>query len=271
MSERVSDAELQAFIDGQLDTAGRIEVERRLQADPEAAAAAIEGLRLRDELRLFMSEDTGWPVPAPAATVSHARALSRRLRSRRQGLRLRRALAAAVLIGAGWLAHAELGLFVDSVSASPHVPAYAAQAANSLDTFSAKEAGKSPPRRLIAPAAPRTGGEVPLPELLDGTASLLATKAVTWEGGTGVTALYRTGDGRLVSLFAGEAPGFDVTWPRGAMVAGHPTVFWQSGPYAYALSGGMGEAELLDLAQRAVPRPWALFVHHPSNEGVPHG
>jgi len=34
MSERVSDAELQAFIDGQLDMAGRIEVERQLQADP---------------------------------------------------------------------------------------------------------------------------------------------------------------------------------------------------------------------------------------------
>ena len=126
-------------------------------------------------------------------------------------------------------------------------------------------------RRLIAPAAPRTGGEVPLPELLDGTASLLATNAVTWEGGTGVTALYRVGDGRLVSLFAGEAPGFDVTWPRGAMVAGHPTVFWQSGPYAYALSGGMGEAELLDLAQRAVLRPWALFVHPSTKEGAPHG
>jgi anti-sigma factor RsiW len=269
MSERVSDAELQAFIDGQLDMAGRIEVERRLQADPAAAASAIEGLRLRDELRLFLSEDAGWPTPA--GTVGRARELSRRLRARRHGLRLRRALAAVVLIGAGWLAHAELGLFVDSVSASPHLPAYATQAAISLDTFAAHGSGKAPSRQLIAPAAPRSGGVVPLPELLDDKATLLATDAVKWEGGTGLAALYRTGDGRLVSLFAAEAPAFDVTWPRGAVVDGHPTVFWQSGPYAYALSGGMAEAELLDLAQRAVPRPWALFVHHPTNEGVPHG
>jgi anti-sigma factor RsiW len=86
-----------------------------------------------------------------------------------------------------------------------------------------------------------------------------------------MTALYRTADGTLLSLFAGEAPEFDVTWPRGAVVEGHPTVFWQNGPYAYALSGAMAEAELLDLAQRAVPSPWASFVHRPTNEGVPHG
>ncbi|MGE3292587.1 MAG: anti-sigma factor [Geminicoccaceae bacterium] len=268
MSERVSDAELQAFIDGQLDMAGRIEVERRLQADPEAAAAAIEGLRLRDELRLFLSEDGGWPTPA--GTVGRARELSRRLRARRSGLRLRGAVAAALLIGAGWFAHAELGLFVDSVSAS-QVPAYATQAAVSFEALSAHEADAPAPSRLLGPAAPRTGGAVPLPELLDDRATLVATQAVKWEGGTGLAALYRTGEGRLVSLFAAEAPAFDVVWPSGALVDGHPTVFWQSGPYAYALSGGMAEAELLDLAQRAVPRPWTLFVQHPTNEGVPHG
>ena len=157
MSERVSDAELQAFIDGQLDTAGRIEVERLLQADPEAAAAAIEGLRLRDELRLFMSEDADWPTPD--GTVGRARELSRRLRARPTGRRLRRALAAAVLIGAGWFAHAELGLFVDSVSASPHVPAYATQAATLRSRFRRTMravrhlANCSPPRRR-EPAAP---------------------------------------------------------------------------------------------------------------------
>jgi anti-sigma factor RsiW len=269
MGERVSDAELQAFIDGQLDMADRIEVERQLQADPEAAAAAFEGLRLRDELRLFMSEDAGWPTPD--GTVGRARELSRRLRVRPNGWRLRRAVAAAVLIGAGWFAHAELGLFVDSVSASPHVPAYATQAAISLETLAAHGAGEPPPGRLSAPAAPRTGGAVPLPELLDAGSTLLASETVDWEGGTGLAALYRTGEGQLVSLFAAEAPAFEVTWPRGATVDGHPTVFWQSGPYAYAMSGGMAESDLLDLAHRAVPQPWALFVHHPNHEGVPHG
>ena len=83
---------------------------------------------------------------------------------------------------------------------------------------------------------------MPLPELLDDRLTLLASETVEWEGGTGLAALYRTGDGKLVSLFAAEAPAFEVTWPRGAVVDGHPTVFWQSGPYAYALSGGAAES-----------------------------
>lgn len=259
MAERVSDAELQAFIDGQLGMAERIEVERRLQADPEGAAAAIEGLRLHDELRLFMAGDGDWP--APAATIGHARTLSRRLAARLPQLRVRRALAAAVLIGAGWFAHAELGLFVEPVAASP-VPAYAAEAAHSLATLAAHA-----PERAAGAAV----GGLPLPPLLDDRAALVATETVEWAGGNGLTALYRTGDGRLVSLFAGEAAEFDVTWPRGAVVEGHPTVFWQSGPHVYALSGEMPEAELLELARRAVPQPWTLFVNPSIEKGAPHG
>jgi anti-sigma factor RsiW len=261
MVEPVNDAELQAFIDGQLDMADRIAVERRLQADPEAAAAAMEGLRLRDELRLFM-DDADWP--APPATVAGARELSRRLGARRSVLHWRRALAAGVLLGAGWFAHAELGLFVDSVSASPHVPDYAGPAVRAIDALSAR------PAAAEAPAPLHANGAAPLADLLDGSATLLASTAVRWEGGSGVAALYRGEDGRLVGLFAGEAPAFDVSWPTGAMVDGHPIVFWQSGPHAYALSGGMSEAELLDLARRAMPRPWASFIHS-TTEGVPHG
>ncbi|MFZ1426166.1 MAG: hypothetical protein WAS21_05300, partial [Geminicoccaceae bacterium] len=57
MTEPVTDADLQAYIDGQLDTASRIEVEAWLQHRPETAAEVMEGLRLRDEVRLFMHEE----------------------------------------------------------------------------------------------------------------------------------------------------------------------------------------------------------------------
>ena len=46
-------------------------------------------------------------------------------------------------------------------------------------------------------------------------------------------------------------------------------MFWQSGPYAYALSGGMSEAELLDLARARDAA--ALGDLHPSdNRGSYH-
>ena len=264
----ISDADLQAYVDGQLDMAGRIEVERWLHAHPEAAAETMDSLRLRDEVRLFLA-DEGW-APAPA-TVGHARELSRRLSGRRSGLVLRRAVAAAILVAAGWFAHAELGLFVDPVAAAHPVPAFAAAAARSLDRLPAQLATAAEPVSLPhGPEAPRTGGEVPLPVLGDAL-RLVGSDLVAWEGGTGMVALYRTEQGQPITLFAGEADGFDVLWPRSATVQGHTTVFWQAGPYAYALSGELEESVLLELAQEAGLRPWASFIRSSSTQGAPHG
>lgn len=267
MDGRLGEADLQAYIDGQLDMPGRIEVERRLHADPEAAAEAMESLRLRDEVRLFLADD-GWP--APAATVGQARELTRRLAGRRSGLRLRRALAAAILVGAGWFAHAELGLFVDPVAAAHPVPAFATQAARSLETLPARLGASEVAAPPHGPVAPRTGGEVPVPPLGDGL-RLVGSDLVAWQGGTALVVLYRTGADEPVTLFAGEAGDFDVLWPRSATVEGHTTVFWQTGPYAYALSGGVDEAVLLELAREAGFRPWASFIRTSPTQGAPHG
>ena len=161
----ISEADLQAYIDGQLDMRGRIEIERRLQAEPIAAARVMEELRLRDELRLFMTDEAG---PAPPATVALARDLSRRLRARSNRRRLRRATAAAVLIGAGWLAHAEFGLIVDQVAAAHPIPTLAAEAAAAVDLL--QNGAASAETLLPSLVAPRTGGEVPIPPLGGGCA-----------------------------------------------------------------------------------------------------
>ena len=265
MDQRLGDADLQAYIDGQLDTAGRIEVERWLHHHPDAAAEAMESLRLRDEIRLFLDED-GWV--APPASVGHARELTRRLSARRTGLRLRRAVAAAILVGVGWFAHAQLGLFVDPVAAAHPVPAFAAEAARALARPPADAAGTDAARAHLP--ARRTGGDVPVPDLGAGYA-LVASELIPWQGGTALVARLRGPQGQDVALFAAEAPDFDVVWPEGATVEGRSIVFWQTGPYAYALSGGGGEAVLLELAQLAGPRPWASFLHRSPTQGAPHG
>jgi anti-sigma factor RsiW len=263
----LGEADLQAYIDGQLDMPGRIEVERWLHAHPEAAAEAMEGLRLRDEVRLFLA-DEGWAPPA--ATVGQARNLARRLAGRKAGVRLPQALAATILVGAGWFAHAELGLFVDPVAAAHPVPAFAAEAARSLDTLPARLGGAEAVAAPHGPEAPRTGGEVPVPPLGD-SLRLVGSDLVGWQGGTALVALYRTTQGDPITLFAGEAAGFDVLWPRSATVQGHTTVFWQTGPYAYALSGGVEETVLLELAREAGFRPWASFLRTSPTQGAPHG
>jgi len=256
VTEHVTEAELHAYVDGQLDTAGRVEVEAHLQRHPEAAARVMAWLRLRDEVRLFLADDEA--RPAPPATVGLARRLERRLGWRSFGLGLRRGLAAACLVGAGGLAHALLGgllgapLVGPTVAASP-VPAFVDEAAEADHAVRLElAAGHAPYPALMPLAAPRTGGLVPVPTLRGGL-RLLGSDLVPWDGGAAVLALYDAGGGRVVTLFAAEAETLEASPPRASPGPGPAAVYWRAGPFAYALSGDLPEADLLAIAREAAP------------------
>lgn len=266
--ERGSDGEFDAYVDGELDTAARIAVEKHLCHRPEAAATVLEDLRLRDELRLFLAE--GHP-PAPARSIGLARELTRALGRRTVRTRLRRGLVAAVLVACGWFAHQEFDLFVDQVAAAPTAPPYADEAVEAYEALAAKlAAGLRADPELLPLAAPVTGGEVPMPELGPGL-RFLGSDLVPWDGGVALVALHDAGDARLVTLFAAEVASFAVEPPRLAELHGRPTVFWQHGRFAYALNGALPPAELTRLARAAAARPWALLRHQPSFLGGHHG
>ncbi len=62
----VTDADLDAYVDDQLDVARRIEVEAFLSARPETAARVMSDLRTRDELRVALAGSKGMARPATA-------------------------------------------------------------------------------------------------------------------------------------------------------------------------------------------------------------
>ena len=62
----VTDADLDAYVDDQLDVARRIEVEAHLAARPEAAARVMSDLRTRDELRVALAGPAGRVAPSVA-------------------------------------------------------------------------------------------------------------------------------------------------------------------------------------------------------------
>jgi anti-sigma factor RsiW len=68
-----TEAEIQAYVDGELDLPRRIEVEAHLEANPALAAQVMADLRLRDALRLAFAEDAGIRV----ASYENARLLGR--------------------------------------------------------------------------------------------------------------------------------------------------------------------------------------------------
>ena len=249
MDQHIGETDLQAYIDGQLDVADRVRVEARLQADLEAAALAMEGLRQRDEIRLFMA-DAG--PGAPPATLALAQRLERQLGWRAMALRWRRGLVAACLVGLGWLAHAEFGVIVDRVSAAHAPPAYADEAVVVSRAARQVLAHDRVPEPALLPLPARDGGLVHVPELPGGL-SFVGSELVPWKGGDALLALYRTGDGGMVTLFATDPGTFDVVAPQLGSVRGAPTVFWQDGHSAYALNGDLPEARLLAIARQAAP------------------
>ena len=55
MNEPISDIDLNAYVDGELDAQRRIEVEAYLEANPDEAARVMHDMRVRDEIRLFIA------------------------------------------------------------------------------------------------------------------------------------------------------------------------------------------------------------------------
>src|SRR3954454_4090613 len=95
--EPISELDLMAYVDDQLDPERRIAVEDHLSRHPVLAAQVMDDLRRRDELRLDLND-------AAVAMPNHrlelpAERLARRLSFRMALHRNRRAIAASILLG----------------------------------------------------------------------------------------------------------------------------------------------------------------------------
>lgn len=130
MTDPITETDLNAFVDDQLDIQRRIEVEEHLAGRPEIAARVMADLRIRDAVGLAFG---GVPRRRPSKPVMDAvRRLELGLVGRRIGLRLQRAAVVVLLVGAGWFAHAHAGLFeVANSEAAPQPPAFVEDARHS--------------------------------------------------------------------------------------------------------------------------------------------
>jgi hypothetical protein len=179
---RIGDAELNGYVDGQLDAAGRIEVEDHLARHPELAANVMADLRTRDMLRLAFPLDE---EPVQGATLHAARKLEKALGFRRYVPVFARFAAAVTLFALGW--SASLGW--QAVTRAPNQTAM-------LETAS------------------RLGEEmgVRLPRLPEGWQVLAAARTETPQG-PGVKLTFRTPQFGRLSLIARNTRDVDFVWP----------------------------------------------------------
>jgi DNA-directed RNA polymerase specialized sigma24 family protein/anti-sigma factor RsiW len=248
MTDPINEADLHAFAGKQLDVPRRIEVEDHLARHP-GLRRGMADMRTRDALAAAIGDP--WLRHPTMRVLKAARRLDRGLVWRWIGLRLQRASAVALLIGAGWFAHAQVGLFeIADSEASPTLPAFVEDASHSHHTALIRA------RMVSQPEAPdydsaeiRAETGIALPEL-PGHWRGVETQIFPSRMGHSVEVAFETDALGRVSLFAARAPSFGVIAPTLARSGAAVTVYWQSGELVYALIGAGSEAALEQAASR---------------------
>ncbi|TIX27166.1 MAG: anti-sigma factor [Mesorhizobium sp.] len=235
----VTDADLDAYVDDQLDVARRFR------------ARVMSDLRTRDELRIALAGPVGTARPA---TTEAARRLERALARGRMLFVLQRAAAAAVLVAAGWLANGIFGpIAVTKVVASTQPPAYVEDAVRAHRTTLMRE---TMPSQREAPGYDadeiRAATAIVMPSLPDDW-KIRDVQVYPSQFGPSVEMAVQTEDLGLVSLFAIRPGTFDVVKPTVAPADDISTAYFQIGEVAYAVVG-RGDAGSLDRAAEKLAR-----------------
>ena len=255
----MGEADLQAYIDGQLDTAGP-DRGRALAAGASRGCGRGDGGPAAARRGAAVPGRRGWP--AAPATVGLARELTRALGSR-DGRP-----AAAPGAGGG---HAGRRRLVRACRARPvrrsgrrraPGPGLRRRGRRGLRHAAAEARAPAPsPRRWRLRCRRATGGEVPVPALGDGLRLL---------GSDLVPLGRRHGPGRPVphrraaswsACSPPRPPSFAVAGRAAPRSRAAPPCSGRPAPIAYALNGGLPEAELLDLARAGGTA--AVGVVHP--------
>nr|WP_047166531.1 zf-HC2 domain-containing protein [Sphingomonas sp. Y57] len=228
--EPVTEAEIQAYLDGELDLRRRLEVESHLAADPEAAHIFLEHLRLRTSLRLLAADLDD----APPEMLSAAARLSTRLADRPRSFRklwsgrVMQGLAAAALL-------AIVVLPGRDVQARP--PAYVGDAVAAYRTALLREAMASQvetPRFDAGEVQRSTRIRVPpLP------AKWVVTDAQIFPSkeGPALQLMVRTPNAQKLSLFAVRAQSDAPVAPTAVRHEGASVAYWREGEMSYAITG----------------------------------
>ena len=127
MIDPITEDDLTAFVDGQLDDLRRLDVESHLARHPETAALVMAELHDRDALREAFA---GLPGPrAPSASATRPAAWTAPWPGAGSVTACAARAVIALLVGTGWLAHSD-GPFlgVPDTFASPVDPALVADA-----------------------------------------------------------------------------------------------------------------------------------------------
>ncbi len=243
---RISEAEIHAFVDGELAAGEKAEVEALLAASPPETALVRE----YRELNGAMSSRYAYKLEEPLSP-----AIDACLARLRPGLLVRlrpiaRPMAAALLLlgagAVGYFAHGSLSAPAD------HDPPFVVTALAAHSTYvpevrHAVEV-KANEAHLIRWLTKRIGAEVRAPLLANLGWKLMGGRLLPDHGLAAAQFMYEDATGRRLTLYMRKETGLDNTSFRFFERDGFGSFYWIDRPLAYALSGRLSREELTSLA-----------------------
>ena len=254
---RISEAELNAFVDGELAGKEAAEVQAALASTPEDLARVRAISALNEHLAQHYAKVLLEPVPA------HLAALADRIpRARRwSGARLGWLAGLAALIAAA----AALGYLSRDLIDRWQQPTFVANALSAHSVFVPEvrhpvEVGAGEERHLVQWLTRRLGAEVRAPELSGQGWKLVGGRLLPDGGQPAAQFMYQDGNGRRLTLYVRKEAGRSEAAFRFAEHGEFAAFYWIDRSLAYALAGRLDRDELMRLAtsiynQLATPGP----------------
>lgn len=250
MNEPVTEADLQAYVDGRLDPARRALVDSWLAARPEEAERVAAYRRLSGEVRSAYQAMLDEPPPARIARVgAHPRAFARQA-----------ALAAvwiALGVAIGAVATLELkGARPGAAIFANESAVMARRAAIAHATYSPEvrhpvEVAASEEQHLVAWLSKRLGVPVRAPKLNEAGLSLVGGRLLPGESGPVAQFMYEMANGRRLTLYVRQERAHNAeTAFRYARENNVGVFYWIDRECGYAIaSSDLNRDELLKVAE----------------------
>lgn len=228
---------LHAFVDGQLPRADAALVEAWMNANPDAAAEALDWQAQNEAIAaLFPAPDDVIPAQSLAPAPANAN------RAPRLGLIAATCAALAFGLSAGWMARGP------APSQDLIAQAITAHGVYSVDPHRPVEVAAAEEETLVRWLSNRVGTPLSPPDLRNQGFTLVGGRLLSVETGPAAQFLYETDQGNRITLFAtlgdtGAQTGF--TFNRSADAN---SFYWSDAQITYALVGDLDRARLNTLA-----------------------
>jgi len=233
MHPSISETDLQAFIDGQIDQQRRFEVMEHISKNPELAVQVMEDLAAIQGLKML---HTSIRKTTPHATIAAARKLEQSLYLRSLASWTSRAAGVVLVLGVLSFLHLKAGVF----ELPDETSGRSAFVADAVHAYRAQLLLAQMPS--MARTTPynseeiRTATNIVMPPPLPGL-ELTNVQLVPTGSTAGIDAMFKTASDSRIALFAVRTSEEAEVPPTLSRSETETTVYWQRGSLLYALTG----------------------------------